>query len=99
MTELAILKGTYRDPNTFPKHFNPLPIGAPLILTPELLAASSTGGTTAPLVTTTFPSNCLLPNTQSSFLQILTPLPTMDSMGNYLSNETQYIEYSNSLGK
>lgn len=99
LTELAILKGTYRDPNTFSKNFNQIPIGAPLILTPqlqsELLSQSSS---TQPMLTT-IPQSSFLQNNQSNFLQIFTPLQTIDQMGNLITNETHLFEYPNQTGR
>lgn len=90
LTELAILKGTYRDPNTFPKNFNQISIGAPLIFTSDLLTTSTQ---TQPILTT-------IPQTgQSNFLQIFTPLQTIDQMGGLITNETHLFEYPNQTGK
>jgi hypothetical protein len=87
---LAILKGTYRDPNTFPKNFNQISIGAPLIFTSDLLMTSTQ---TQPILTT-------IPQTgQSNFLQIFTPLQTIDQMGGLITNQTHLFEYPNQTGK
>ena len=87
---MAILKGTYRDPNTFSKNFNQISIGAPLIFTSDLLTTSTQ---TQPILTT-------IPQTgQSNFLQIFTPLQTIDQMGGLITNETHLFEYPNQTGK
>jgi len=95
LTELAILKGTYRDPNTFSKNFNQIQMGAPFILTPDLL--------TSPIQThstlTAIPQTSLMQNDQSNFLQIFTPFQTIDQMGGLLTNEPHLFEYPTQTGK
>jgi hypothetical protein len=74
---------------------NSIPIGAPIILTQDLL----TGPAQSQPILTAIPQNSILPNGQSNFLQIFTPFQTIDQMGNLLTNETQFFEYPHSTGK
>ncbi len=99
LTELAILKGTYRDPNAFSKTFNQISIGAPLILAPHIQPDLLTTPTQTQPLLTTMPQSSLLQNNQSNFLQVFTPLQTIDQMGGLLPYETHLFEYSNQTGK
>ncbi|CAF0857914.1 unnamed protein product [Rotaria sp. Silwood1] len=110
LTELAIINGTYREPNLFSKKFpfqnNQIPIGAPLILTPRIqqnfLTTSMPPTTTPTFFTTTetqpttistVPQSSLLQNGESNFLQVFTPLQTIDSIGGMLTSGTHLFEY------
>ncbi|CAF3449021.1 unnamed protein product [Rotaria sp. Silwood1] len=110
LTELAIINGTYREPNLFSKKFpfqnNQIPIGAPLILTPRIqqnfLTTSMPPNTTPTFFTTTetqpttistVPQSSLLQNGESNFLQVFTPLQTIDSIGGMLTSGTHLFEY------
>ncbi|CAM4863815.1 unnamed protein product [Rotaria socialis] len=111
LTELAIINGTYREPNLFLKKFpfqnNQMPIGAPLILTPRiqqnfLTTHMQSNGTPTFFTTTetqptltTIQQNSLLQNNDSNFVQLFAPLQTLDQMGGLLSNGTHLFEYTN----
>ena len=115
LTELAIINGTYREPNTFVKKFhfdnNQLPIGAPLIVTPRLPQSLFTPhispNTTSTFLTATetpstiaaVPHASILQNNESNFVQIFTPYQTMDQIGGILPNGTPLLEYSSQTSK
>ena len=96
LTELAIINGTYRDPNFFPKKGsygnNQIPIGAPLILTSRMhqnyftesmspsLAPNVFAPTEAHSTFAGFSSASFLPNNDSNFLQVLSTFPAFDPM-------------------
>jgi len=96
LTELAILKGTYRDPNLLSKNFNQIPIGAPLILTSHIQQDCLPTQNQTQQILTTIPQTSF---NESNFLQIFTPVQTIDQMGGLLTNETHLFEYSNQTGK
>ncbi|CAF4109221.1 unnamed protein product [Rotaria sordida] len=109
LTELAIINGTYREPNLFSKKFqfqnNQIPIGAPLILTPRIqqnfLTTQMQSATTPTFFTTTetqptlstVSQNSLLQNGESNFVQVFTPLQTIDQIGGMLTSGTHLFEY------
>jgi hypothetical protein len=119
LMELAIINGTYREPNLFQKKLqqlqfpnNRMPIGAPLILTPRmqqnLLAAQIQQGTGPTMFTTgtgaqgqptltAVPQGSLIQTTsangEQNFVQIFSPLQTLDQMGGMLAGGAQLFEY------
>ncbi|CAF4061484.1 unnamed protein product [Rotaria sp. Silwood2] len=109
LTELAIINGTYREPNLFSKKFpfqnHQIPIGAPLILTPRIqqnfLTTQMQPNTTPTFFTTTdtqptlstVPQSSLLQNGESNFVQLFTPLQTLDQIGGMLTSGTHLFEY------
>lgn len=120
LMELAIINGTYREPNLFPKklqqmHFpgNRMPIGAPLILTPRmqqnLLAAQLQQGGGHTMFTTqgqptltAVPQGSLIQtsnhNGEHNFVQLFTPLQTIDQMGSMLATGgAQLFEYQTQI--
>ncbi len=100
LTELAIINGTYREPNLLGKNIqfqnNHIPIGAPLILTPQLqqnFLASQTQ-----TLYSTNQTQSMQQNNEGNFLQFLTPLQTIDQMGGMLTNGTHLFEYPSQAG-
>ncbi|CAF4339404.1 unnamed protein product, partial [Adineta steineri] len=78
LTELAIINGTYREPNIFQKRvhtqINQIPMGAPLILTPQINQNYFSEELQSNLYTTTHTQSTLpgvstsfLPNNESNF--------------------------------
>jgi len=47
---------------------------------------------------TTIPQTSFMQNSDSNFLQIFTPIQTIDQMGGLLTNETHLFEYPNQTG-
>ena len=99
LTELAIINGTYREPNLFSKKLqfqnNHIPIGAPLIFTSpmqqNLLASQMQAATTSTLFSAAQMQQTLasLPqNSEANFLQLFAPFQTIDQTGGMLTNGT-----------
>ncbi|CAF0957567.1 unnamed protein product [Adineta steineri] len=107
LTELAIINGTYREPNIFQKRvhtqINQIPMGAPLILTPQINQNYFSEELQSNLYTTTHTQSVLpgvstsfLPNNESNFLQVFTPLQPFDPMtGSIITDGTHLFEYQN----
>lgn len=118
LMELAIINGTYREPNLFQKKLqqipfqnNRMPIGAPLILTPRIQQNLITGplqqghhtmfATSAQPTLTSVPQGSLIqttnPNGEPNFVQLYTPIQTLDQMGSLIAGGTQLFEYQTQI--
>lgn len=120
--ELAIINGTYREPNLFPKKLQQLqfpnsrmPIGAPLILTQRMqqnlisaqMNAAQMQANAGPTMFATaaqaqqalaaVQQGSLIQTTnangEQNFLQVFTPLQTLDHMGGMLAGGAHLFEY------
>jgi hypothetical protein len=79
-----------------------MPIGAPLIFTPSMQQNLLT--TQSPNLFSTnqnqsMQQSQLLQNGEANFLQLFTPLQTLDQMGGMLTNGTHLFEYPSQGGK
>ncbi|UJR08642.1 hypothetical protein I4U23_012901 [Adineta vaga] len=112
LAELAIINGTYRDPSSLAKRTpysnNQIAIGPSLIIAPQMsdnYFSEQLPPTIAPNFYTSTPTQptlagvpqaSFISNADSNCFQILTSLPTFDTLtGNFLTNGTHLLEYPN----